>query len=365
MSVPARVGIVGGGVSGLHAAALLEARGIDVVLFESRAALGGRLLSEAPIAADQRFDLGGTWFWPDWQPELAQLIRALGLDAFEQDGEGDTVIDSAQRGTFRVSSIASSPPSLRLADGMFALVEALRGRLASTRVVVDRRVRRIRHAGSELVIEAEDALGDASSHVVDRVLLALPPRLAATTLELTPSLPEELVREWARTATWMASHAKYVAIYDEPFWRRQGLSGEGRSAVGPLAEVHDASTRHGDAALFGFFGVPAQVRARVSGDELRAHCRRQLVRMFGPQAASPKAELLKDWARDPHTATGADEAAPDGHPTAPAPRALAGPWAERVVGIASEWSPSFPGYIAGAIEAAERGVLSLTELDGR
>jgi monoamine oxidase len=32
------------------------------------------------------------------------------------------------------------------------------------------------------------------------------------------------------------------------------------------------------------------------------------------------------------------------------PRALAG----RLAGIGSEWSPQFPGYLAGAVEAVER-----------
>ncbi|KFA90172.1 hypothetical protein Q664_29805 [Archangium violaceum Cb vi76] len=66
------------------------------------------------------------------------------------------------------------------------------------------------------------------------------------------------MRAWQHTATWMAPHAKYVAVFDEPFWRRLGLSGEARSRVGPLAEVHDASDCGGEAALFG-------MRARADG----------------------------------------------------------------------------------------------------
>jgi monoamine oxidase len=27
-----------------------------------------------------------------------------------------------------------------------------------------------------------------------------------------------------------------------------------------------------------------------------------------------------------------------------------------LIGIGSEWSPQFPGYLAGAVDAAERGV---------
>lgn len=94
---------------------------------------------------------------------------------------------------------------------------------------------------------------------------------------------------------------------------------------------------------------------------LRAHCRAQLVRLFGPQAAAPQAEFLKDWAFERYTAVPADLDSMQGHAAAPAATADAGPWAGRLTGIASEWSRQFPGYLAGAIEAAESGVHAMLE----
>mgnify|MGYP003701347109 FL=1 len=41
--------IIGGGLSGLCAAFLLEKRGIDYVLLEARDTLGGRILAGKPI----------------------------------------------------------------------------------------------------------------------------------------------------------------------------------------------------------------------------------------------------------------------------------------------------------------------------
>ena len=161
----------------------------------------------------------------------------------------------------------------------------------------------------------------------------------------------------------MAPHAKYLAVYDTPFWREDGLSGSARSALGPLVEIHDASLPGGHAALFGFFGVPARVRQNVDEDALRAACRAQLTRLFGPRAAHPVTEALKDWAQDPFTATPAD--LDDGsHPDGALPAAAAsGPWQHRLTGIASEWSPHFPGYVAGAIEAAGLGVERLAGIE--
>src|SRR3546814_5242306 len=76
--------------------------------------------------------------------------------------------------------------------------------------------------------------------------------------------------QWRETATCMAPHAKYVAIYDAPFWREQGLSGEVRSARGPMGEIHDASMPGGSAALFGFLGVPARTRSEEHTSELQS-----------------------------------------------------------------------------------------------
>lgn len=154
----------------------------------------------------------------------------------------------------------------------------------------------------------------------------------------------------------MAPHAKYVAIYDAPFWREQGLSGEARSSVGPMGEIHDASSKEGDAALFGFLGAPAQIRRQTSEAVWLAHCRAQLVRLFGDKAARPKAEFLKDWAADPYTAVTGDESWDLNHPAPPPSSVAEAPWSGRLVGIASEWSPNFSGYVAGAIEAAGLGL---------
>jgi monoamine oxidase len=77
--------------------------------------------------------------------------------------------------------------------------------------------------------------------------------------------------------------------------------------------------------------------------------------MFGAQAAQPKAEFVKDWAADPLTATAADLTGSAGHGAAPAATAASGAWRGCLAGIASEWSPRFSGYVAGAIDAATAG----------
>jgi Monoamine oxidase len=361
-----RIAIVGGGLSGLYAAYLLEQKGVhDYVVLEARDVWGGRIAS-TPVAEGaspmDRFDLGPTWFWPAYQPQLDRIIASLGLERFAQPEDGDMLVEHTQNATpARVRGYACAPPSMRLLGGMGTLVDALRRRLTPGNLMLGQRVLRLRSDGRQVELEAENAQGQPSTYRVEHVLLAVPPRLALARIDFLPMLPEPLVRAWRGTATWMAPHAKYLAHYDAPFWRAQGLSGEARSSRGPLAEMHDASMPGGGAALFGFFGVPARVRRGVPEDVLRTHCRAQLTRLFGARAATPLADFIKDWAADPWTATDADQDGAGQHAEAPDASVPEGPWQNRIMGIASEWSPQFPGYVAGAVEAAADGVNTLLE----
>jgi len=362
----ARIAIVGGGLAGLVAAWRLVQQGVrDVVLLEARATLGGRILSvnaagsrvDMAESALDRFDLGPSWFWPALQPQLDRLVTELGLQRFGQFEDGDLLVErSTQQPPLRTQGYASEPPSMRLAGGTGALVAALYARLDPANVRTGQAVRRLRCEATRVELTVDDTAGKPTVWHVEQVLLALPPRLAATRLQFEPPLPAELVRRWRATPTWMAPHAKFVAVYDTPFWREQGLSGSARSGVGPMGEIHDVSMPGGHAALFGFLGVPVRVRLQVTDEVLRAHCRAQLARLFGERAGTPLGDALKDWAADPLTATDDDQDAAGHHAAAPSRSADEGAWQGRLVGIGSEWSLQFPGYLAGAVDAAERGL---------
>jgi len=359
--------IVGGGLSGLYAAHLLERHGVhDYVLLEARSVFGGRIVSTPAgtrasairrVRDDlDRFDLGPAWFWPELQPRFDAVVRGLKLERFEQHASGDVIVERARHeAPMRANGYATSP-QMRLVGGMAMLTDALRARLPAENLLSGHRVNRLRCSGEQVKVEAETAPGDTVVHHARLVMLAVPPRLVAASIDVRPALTDVLLSQWRHTPTWMAAHAKYVAVYEQPFWRDEALSGEGRSALGPLVEIHDASMPGGQAALFGFLGVPAAMRRRIPEDELRAHSRAQLARMFGPRAASPVSEFIKDWAADPFTAIPDDERIVAHHHAAPAASPGSGAWARRLIGIASEWSPQFPGYLAGAVEAAELGV---------
>jgi len=354
-----KIAIVGGGLSGLYAAYLLEQSGItDYILLEAQANLGGRIMDFCvnPNTSINRFDLGPTWFWPSLQPELDAVISTFKLERFAQYEQGNIVVErTPNQPPISMQGYANSPTSMRLKGGMGSLIRAIQSKLNSKLIFVSSNVKSIQK-NEDLITVSYNRQGLEQTLEVGHVFLALPPRLALERIQFTPTLPNTLRKQWESTETWMAAHAKYVAIYDHSFWKDKGLSGSARSASGPMIEIHDASVPDGKAALFGFLGVPAHNRKNIDDHDIKEHCRAQLVRLFGSEAATPNVDVIKDWAQAPFTATPKDLYPSGNHHFAPHAVIKAGAWQQCLTGTGSEWSTQFPGYVAGAIEAARKGV---------
>ena len=355
-----QVAIIGGGLAGLHAAHLLHRAGVSFQLFEARDRLGGRILTvdEAGCAAQVGFDLGPSWFWPDMQPGLGDLVDELRLGAFAQHTDGDMLYERGLRERpHPMRGMGQEPRSMRLTGGGGALIHALANNLPKDALHLGAAVTSLRliEAGIELTCErhAKPSKQISFSHVI----AALPPRLLAAAIRFDPAPAEASLNLWRSTPTWMAPHANFFAIYDRTFWREAGLSGAAQSVVGPLGEIHDATTAQGQAALFGFVGTSAAQRASVGEQPLIRAAIQQLTRLFGPEAALPRATFMKDWTADERTSTPADRSA-SGHPSSVRGGWVRGPWAERLVLAGSETSATEPGYLAGAIEASRQAAVA-------
>lgn len=353
--------IVGGGLAGLTVARRLHQAGRAFLLLEARARLGGRILTvdAAGTPAADGFDLGPSWIWPDMQPAIAGLVDELRLPRFPQFSDGDLVFQvSPREAPRRFPGMRQEPESMRLAGGTGALIAALTADLPHSSLRLGAKVTEIALDDRAVTVGFVDAAGAAQRIAVGHVILALPPRLLAATVRFTPALDPATARLWRETPTWMAPHAKFVAVYDRPFWREAGLSGTAQSRVGPLGEIHDATTASGQAALFGFVGVPADWRAEAGREAVVRASVQQLAHVFGPLAAAPRATLLHDWAADTLTATDDDRTAGE-HPM-PATRPwVTGAWQGRIILAGSETSDDTPGYLTGAVAAAERAVRAI------
>ena len=359
--------IVGGGLSGLYAAYRLAQQDVEFQLLEARDRLGGRICGAA-YPGDARpalYDLGPAWVWPDFQPRIARLIRELDLSVFEQFLHGDMLHEQAA-GDLVTRSSGPSPMrgSYRVSGGTQALVTALTERLPANHVRLSSPLHRLRQRDGR--IEAHRGDGSAAAVLASRVLLALPPRLIAGTMAFEPPLPEPLRRELVSAPTWMAGHAKIVALYDRPFWREQGLSGEAFSRRGPMTEIHDASPVHGGPfALFGFVGHAPGERRSIGEAALLSTALAQLQRLFGAPAATPLATFVKDWARDPYTATELDLAPLGHHPEYGPPQQAIGSWSGQLHLAGSEFAAAHGGYLEGALEAVDGILQTLRGIPGQ
>jgi monoamine oxidase len=351
--------IIGAGLSGLYAAILLEKADVDYVILEARDRTGGRVLSGPQLAGSSsgiRVDMGAAWFWPDIQPDFAHLIERLNLPVITHGRPGDMLYERQLNSPpERYPAWESSPASFRLKGGMQALTAALKSQIPVEKIKTGQLVVAISRAGKEVQVHTQTEGSKNAVFSGEHVFLALPPALAAK-IDFRPAMSEPILSNWRKTPTWMAPHAKYVAVYKTDLLRARQLSGNAGSRVGPMVEIHDVSeSDSGKTAIFGFIGVPAKSRRAVSEAVLKGLCREQLVRLFGQDAAQPEAEYIKDWAADPFTATEFDLLQEVGH-AMPEQLPAGGEWSGEMTGIASEWSPQFSGYLAGAIDSASTGV---------
>lgn len=342
--------VIGGGLSGLALAEMLEAAGRDYLLVEARNRFGGRIKTETCGAG--YFDMGPAWFWPG-QPRMAAITQRLGLETFAQYADGMTCVEDHQTRVQHRHGGAAMQGSWRIKGGLAALTTALFGRLPEARKRLNTTVTRLAKTDDGII-----ATTDTGALIKgDRAVLALPPRIAAT-MDYTPVLPDVAMGSMQSIATWMAGQAKAVALYETPFWRQAGLSGAAISRHGPMVEIHDACpAEDGPYALFGFIGVPPAGRGDI--EALRQQLRAQLVRLFGAQAAEPKALYIKDWAFDRHTATEADKAPLFAHPTYGLPGTMSRLWQNDLLFAGTEVAPQFGGYLEGALEAAENAFAML------
>ena len=336
--------IIGGGLSGLALAERLNALRRDYLLIEAEARWGGRIRTHQHH--DAHFDLGPAWFWAG-QPRIAALLRRTDQQYFEQYSMGSQSFEDHNGHVQYGHGLSSMAGSLRVKGGLSALITALSNQIPDQHKQLNAPVVALTMSGHRCIA----TLSDGTRVIGDQIVLSLPPRIAAQ-ISFTPELPATAMQAMQDIPTWMAGQAKAVAIYDTPFWRMNGLSGQAISRKGPMVELHDASPADGGPfALFGFIGVPPAGRTDVA--VLRQQLIEQLIRLFGAQAATPKQLTIQDWAFAKFTATAADRNPSYAHPQYGLPPALTQLWQNKLYFAGTEVAPKFGGYIEGALESVE------------
>jgi len=230
--------------------------------------------------------------------------------------------------------------ALRLAE---ALGDAVR---------LDTPVQAIERDGEALVVRCTD-----ERHLARHVVLAVPPTLA---VQLAPPLPEPILRLGATLRR--GSVVKCFAAYGRAFWRAAGLSGEAYRPRGTVRAVVDVSPPDLVAPVLLAFVVGDAAEAWQSRDpfERRAEVLATLTELFGEPASRPLAYLEADWAADPWSA-GCVVGTPPG---ALVEGAVWRGSFDRIHLAGAEAAVRWPGYMEGAIEAAERAAAAVLAAPG-
>ncbi len=228
------------------------------------------------------------------------------------------------------------------------MAEALGGR-----VVLGSPVRALRQDAGGVTAETPGATVRGRYAIV-----SVPPTLAGR-ISYEPPLPAG--RDQLTQRLPMGSVIKIFAVYDQPFWRDDGLSGQATSDRGPVQITFDNSPEEpGPGILLGFVEADAARALSAAGtDACAKEALACLSRYFGLRAARAAEVIVQDWSTEEWTRGCYGAHLPPGVWTRYGP-ALRQPcglihWAGTET--ATEWA----GYMDGAIGSGERAATEVLD----
>ncbi|MER9295146.1 flavin monoamine oxidase family protein [Mesorhizobium sp. M0621] len=402
--------IVGAGFTGLSAALELKAAGIDFFLLEAHDRVGGRVES-MEIGDGERIDSGGQFLCED-MPALMALVEEHGKTLVETYVDGEFVAQPAMSAreaerTYvgsmgirdRMNAIAPDDPDIAglsvaawldrqddpedgkaafrsmieglwcqaleklplwhlidndrritnevselqyfLAETMHSLAEDLARDLGG-RVRLGAHVTRIEQDANGVSVHA------GAGSIGARCLLVAVPPVMASRIDYSPPLPAALEKA---LGVWRSGTViKVLVRYPTAFWRAKGLSGMVMWRDQPGLFACDASKDDDHPALVVFIGGPSAMEWRGFGQEgLRTRIAARLVAALGPEAAKWVGFAVRYWFDDEGSVGGYSDLIVDMDATDAERIIRAG--APAMHFASSELSPSFPGYVEGAVVA--------------
>ncbi len=256
-----------------------------------------------------------------WQHERAAELDALSFEQWLQAELADTVARDLLRAfmaggymtkpatTFSLlgalATIAGAGSVANLFDPDLCLHSRVAGgsqliplRLAEQlgeRVRLDHPVRALRWSDGRIELEAAGTVVSARQAIV-----AVPPNVAGL-IRFEPALPAWRMR--LHQAMTQGDVIKVLAVYDEPFWRAEGLAGEGFAPYQLVREVYDNTPPAGRPGVLCTFlsGERAEAAGRLEAAERRRLVLDGFSRFFGPRALEATDLIERDWSAEEWT----------------------------------------------------------------
>jgi putrescine oxidase len=131
-------------------------------------------------------------------------------------------------------------------------------------------------------------------------IVAVPPNLTGA-IRFHPTLPA-----WRRRleeAVSQGSINSILAVYERPFWRDDGLSGQGFAPYELVRELYDNSPPSASVGVLCTFlaGETAERAGRLGADERRAAVLEGMAKYVGPKALEPVDFIETDWSAEEWT----------------------------------------------------------------
>jgi monoamine oxidase len=314
---------------------------------------------EAPNAAALDAQTAATWMKRNVATKAGRMLLELGIEAVWAAQPEDM---SLLHVLFYIHSGGSlqmlfdtegGAQQDRFVGGSQRIAILMAEQLGRDNLLLGAPVRKIGMGDHGVTVEADGAVVRAR-----RAIVALAPTLAGR-IAYDPALPG--FRDQLTQRMPLGTVAKCMAIYDEPFWRAEGLSGQGTSDTGPVKLTFDNSPADGSpGVLLGFLeGRQARELGRLRLEERRAAVIDCFARLFGPKASTPAAYVERLWAEEEWSRGCYGCHMPTGAWTnyGPALREPIGPlhWA------GAEYATVWNGYMDGAVRSGEAAASAVLE----
>lgn len=234
----------------------------------------------------------------------------------------------------------------RVVGGSHRVAEAMAAALPPGSLILDAPVDRIRQTDDAVHVRYPG--GEVAAR---QAIVTLPPLLASR-MVYAPALPPG--RDALTQAFPMGSVIKFQVLYEEPWWRVRGFSGQVLSFDDPISTTFDNSPPDGGSGVLLAFAEADHARRLATLDARR---RRETVmdclhRFFGPPPGEAIGFAELDWSTEEFT-RGCYGGRPAAGVLSSFGHALRAP-VGRIRWAGAETSPTSCGYMDGAVRAGRQ-----------
>jgi monoamine oxidase len=315
---------------------------------------------EAKQAAEwDRISLG-EWIEQNMMSKTAGEMLEMALAGLYTSAGSETSLlwmllqtGSAGGPSFAISGKGGSQDA-RPVGGMGAIYRPMVAELGDA-LHLSQPVRQITQDDDGVTVNAHDVTVRAR-----RVVVAIPLAIA-TSINYEPMLPVD--RAFLHQRMPSGAVIKISVIYDEPFWRADGLSGQSAAPNSPASLTIDACTDTGDPGIMCVIseGPAARRLGNLDEAERKAVIIDELVDRFGSKANAPLEIHEQNWTVDRYSGGGMISHAPTGVLTEFG-YTLRQPCG-RIHWAGTESSTVMCGWVDGAVRSGERAASEVIAAD--